>query len=95
MEISNSLDCVRHISEEYRRFLKTTLRLCDDHIRNQFEEQIREMKVVINDPDITLGRDHKKDRSLEALVQEGIVHPGPLQPNWPFGKERERPYSAP
>ena len=88
MATSNALDCVRHIIEEYRRFLKTSLRLYDEHLRHQFEEQIREMEVVVKGPYVTLGRDYKKGLTLEELAREGVVHRGLLDLNWPFGEEK-------
>lgn len=80
-----AVSCVRHLMDEYRRFLRTTYRLADPHLRQQFEEHIQNTDVIIKGPYVTLGRDFALGRRLAELVAEGIGHKDLLRLHWNFG----------
>ncbi len=71
-----AVSCVRHLMEEYRRFLRTTYRLADPHLSHQFEQHVNEADVLIKGPYVTLAQDFAQGKTLEELVTEGIsLHP--------------------
>jgi hypothetical protein len=41
---------VRHLIEEYRRFLRTSYRFLDPHLRDQFEAHLAQADVVVRGP---------------------------------------------
>ena len=41
---------VRHLIEEYRRFLRTSYRSLDPHLRDQFEAHLAQADVVVRGP---------------------------------------------
>ncbi len=71
--------------DEYRRFLRTTYRLADPLLRQQFEEHIRDTDVIIKGPYVTLARDFASGKTLDDLVEEGIAHRDLLRLDWSFG----------
>ena len=79
---------VRNLIDEYRSFLRTSFRLLDDHLRNQFEEHLAQADVVVKGPYVTLARDFALGQTLRELVQQGVAHPDILKANWPFGENR-------
>lgn len=81
----SAVSCVRHIIDEYRRFLKTSYRFLDPHLRNQFERHLTGTGVVVKGPYVTLSRDFVRGRTLRALVNDGFADAGLLEANWPFG----------
>jgi hypothetical protein len=83
-----AVSCVRHLMDEYRRFLRTTYRLADPKLRQQFEEHIRDTDVIIKGPYVTLARDFASGKTLAELVAEGVGHKDLLRLHWSFG---ERP----
>ena len=38
---------VRHVIEEYKRFLQTSFRFLDPHLRKQFEAHLQQMDVLV------------------------------------------------
>jgi hypothetical protein len=78
---------VRHVVEEYKRYLRTTFRFLDPHLRQQFEEHLQGMDVLVRGPYVTLARDFERGTRLRNLVDEGVLDPGILRPAWPFGDE--------
>jgi hypothetical protein len=81
----SAVSCVRHIIDEYRRFLKTSYRFLDPHLREQFERHLTGTGVVVKGPYVTLSRDFVRGRTLKALVEEGLAEAGLLEAKWPFG----------
>jgi hypothetical protein len=82
----SAVTCVRHIIEEYRRFLKTSYRFLDPHLRDQFERHLSETGVVVKGPYVTLSRDFERGRSLKTLAEDGLVDADLLRVKWPFGE---------
>ena len=83
----SAVSAVHHVIEEYKRFLRTSYRFLDPHLREQFEEHLREGEVVVKGPYVTLSRDFERGKTLRALVDEGLVVPDLLKAQWPFGDE--------
>ncbi|MGQ0669706.1 MAG: DEAD/DEAH box helicase [Actinomycetota bacterium] len=79
---------VGHVVEEYKRFLRTSFRFLDPHLREQFEEHLRQMDVLVRGPYVTLARDYERGKRLRELAGEGVLDPGVLDAKWPFGEER-------
>ncbi|MDP2897578.1 MAG: DEAD/DEAH box helicase [bacterium] len=86
MKVS-AVAAVRHLIDEYRRFLRTSYRFLDDHLREQFEQHLRQAEVVVRGPLVTLSRDFQRGKTLKELVDEGLLDPDILRANWPFGNE--------
>ncbi len=83
----NAPAAVRHLIEEYRRFLRTTYRFLDPALRGQFEVHLASADVVVRGPYVTLARDFLLGPTLDAMVQEGLVEGKLLKAAWPFGKK--------
>ncbi|MBI4607679.1 MAG: DEAD/DEAH box helicase [Candidatus Rokubacteria bacterium] len=82
------LTAVRHVVEEYKRFLRTSYRFHDEHLKRQFEEHLQQVDVVVRGPLVTLTRDFRMGQPLRALAEEGVVHRDLLRAHWPFGEDR-------
>lgn len=80
------VQCVRHLIDEYRRFLRSSYRLADPQLRDQFEQHVNEIDVLVKGPYVTLARDFATDKTLEKLVRDGVGHPDLLRLKWSFGK---------
>lgn len=81
----NIPQAVRELVGEYRRFLRTSYRFLDDHLRRQFEAHLDRSEVIVRGPYVTLGRDFARGRSLSAIAQTGDLVPDLLRARWPFG----------
>ncbi len=77
---------VRHVIESYRRFLRTSFRFLDPHLRRQFEAHLQTTDVLVRGPYVTLAREFERGLTLKALVAEGLLHPALLDGQWPFGE---------
>lgn len=77
---------VRHVVEEYKRFLRTSFRFLDPRLREQFEAHLQQMDVLVRGPYVTLAREFERGRRLSDLVHEGILDAGVLRARWPFGE---------
>jgi len=84
----NIPQAVRHLIEEYRRFLRTSYRFLDPHLRRQFEAHLAEADVVVRGPYVTLARDFERARTLRQLVEAGRIDKELLRAHWPFGVDR-------
>jgi len=82
---TSAVACVNHLIEEYRRFLRTSYRFLDPHLREQFEAHLAQADVVVKGPYVTLSRDFKLGRTLQQLVETGEAHTDLVRVNWPFG----------
>src|SRR3972149_2132533 len=69
----NIPQAVRHLIEEYRRFLRTSYRFLDPRLRRQFEAHLAEADVVVRGPYVTLARDFERARTLRPLVEAGRI----------------------
>jgi len=56
---------VRHVIEEYKRFLRTSFRFLDPHLREQFEAHLQQMDVLVRGPYVTLARDFERGAHLQ------------------------------
>ena len=83
----SAVTAANHVIEEYKRFLHTSYHFLDPRLRTQFEEHLERADVVVKGPFITLARDFLRTAMLADLADEGIVAPGILKANWPFGDE--------
>ena len=81
----SAMACVNHLIREYRRFLKTSYRFLDDHLRQQFEAHLAQAEVVVKGPYVTLARDFEQGVSLKELAAQGRLDERLLAANWPFG----------
>jgi ATP-dependent helicase YprA (DUF1998 family) len=87
MKIS-AVSCVHHLVEEYRRFLRTSYRFLDDHLRRQFEQHLAEIDVVVKGPFVTLTQGFQLGVTLRQLVESGRAERDLLKARWPFGEDR-------
>ena len=76
---------VRHLTAQYRQFIRSTYRLADDHLREQFEHQIENAEALVKGPYVTLARDFERGETLEQLVAQGCGHSDLRKLKWPFG----------
>jgi len=81
----NIPQAVRELIAEYRRFLKTSYRFLDDHLRRQFEEHLNQADVVVKGPYVTLARDFAPGATLQELIRQGKLVPELARAHWPFG----------
>lgn len=72
------LAAVRHVVEEYKRFLRTSYRFYDEHLKAQFEAHLQGVDVVVRGPYVTLTRDFQVGRMLRQVADEGVVVPAVL-----------------
>ncbi len=76
---------VRHLIEEYRRFLRTSYRFLDKRLRDQFDEHLAKADVIVKGPYVTLAREFKPGATLKAFVESGRGAPDLLRARWAFG----------
>lgn len=84
----NIPQAVNDLIQEYRRFLKTSYRFLDDHLRKQFEDHLARTDVIVKGPYVTLARDFVRGRSLQELADDEVIDRALLKANWPFGEGR-------
>jgi len=75
---------VRHVADEYRRFIKSTYRLTDPALRAQFERHVNEADVLVKGPYVTLARDFEVGATLSTLLAEGLGPDSLARLNWSF-----------
>ncbi|WP_018289696.1 hypothetical protein [Verrucomicrobium sp. 3C] len=56
------IESVRHLTAEYRSFIKSSYRLADPKLREQFEQHVERAEVLIKGPYVTLARDFAPGR---------------------------------
>jgi hypothetical protein len=78
---------VRHIADEYRRFIKSSYRLADPALRTQFERHVDDADVLVKGPYVTLTREFERTTPLASLTASGIGHASLAKLHWPFGDE--------
>lgn len=76
---------VRHVADEYRRFIKSTYRLADQDLREQFERHVNEAEVLVKGPYVTLAREFQTGATLASLVAEGVGPNALTRLKWSFG----------
>ncbi|HHH47906.1 MAG TPA: DEAD/DEAH box helicase [Gammaproteobacteria bacterium] len=84
---SSAVASVHHLIEDYRRFLRTSYRFLDPHLRAQFEAHLAQADVVVKGPYVTLSRDFMLGQTLQELVDAGSVELELLKAHWPFGDQ--------
>lgn len=82
--MSGVVEQVRHLVGTYRRFIKSSYRLADNHLRAQFEEHVEGAEVLVKGPYVTLARDFLAERTLPDLLAEGVGDPRLVKLNWAF-----------
>ncbi|MGH9575974.1 MAG: DEAD/DEAH box helicase, partial [Terriglobales bacterium] len=80
------VESVRHLIGQYRSFIKSSYRLADPKLREQFEQHVEGVEVLVKGPYITLSRDFADGRPLADVLASGIGHPGLASLRWPFGQ---------
>ena len=65
MSVSRIL-AVRHLIDEYKRFLGTSHRFLDPDLRKQFNEHFSRANVVVRGPFVTLTRDFAQSGSMPS-----------------------------
>ncbi|MFP5288789.1 MAG: DEAD/DEAH box helicase, partial [Thermoanaerobaculia bacterium] len=76
---------VRHLIDQYRRFLRTSYRFLDEHLRRQFEEHLARIDVVVKGPYVTLAREFHTGNTLGALIAADEADAELARLRWPFG----------
>jgi superfamily II DNA/RNA helicase len=76
---------VRHLIDQYRRFLRTSYRFLDEHLRRQFEEHLAKIDIVVKGPYVTLAREFHRGRTLQDLIASGEADAELARLHWPFG----------
>jgi ATP-dependent helicase YprA (DUF1998 family) len=74
-----------HLIDQYRRFLRTSYRFLDEHLRRQFEAHLAEIDVVVKGPYVTLAREFHSGKTLKALIDSGAASAELARLRWPFG----------
>jgi ATP-dependent helicase YprA (DUF1998 family)/very-short-patch-repair endonuclease len=80
------VESVRHLIDEYRSFIRSSYRLADPKLREQFEQHVNGAEVLVKGPYVTLAKDFAKGTSVRNLLDAGVGHPDLLRLNWPFGQ---------
>lgn len=75
---------VRHLIDQYRRFLRTSYRFLDERLRKQFEDHLARIDVVVKGPYVTLAREFESGHRLGDLVAAGALDAEVARLNWPF-----------
>lgn len=79
------IESVRHLIEQYRSFIKSSYRLADPRLREQFEEHVNRAEVLVKGPYVTLARDFAEGHRLDQVLASGCGHANLARFNWPFG----------
>ncbi|HZP92169.1 MAG TPA: DEAD/DEAH box helicase [Burkholderiales bacterium] len=79
------VESVRHLIAEYRSFIKSSYRLADLRLREQFERHVEGAEVLVKGPYVTLARDFALGTPLAGVLGSGCGHPQLVRLNWPFG----------
>lgn len=90
---------VRHVADQYRRFIKSSYRLADDALRRQFEQQIDDAEVLVRGPYVTLAREFAPGVTLRALIEADAAPAELARLQWPFAEaplyaHQERAYRS-
>lgn len=80
------VESVRHLIEQYRSFIKSSYRLADPRLREQFERHVEGAEILVKGPYVTLSRDFASSRPLADIIGSGIGHEDLLKLHWPFGQ---------
>ncbi|MBI3916308.1 MAG: DEAD/DEAH box helicase [Betaproteobacteria bacterium] len=78
------VESVRHLVGEYRSFIKSSYRLADPKLREQFERHVEGAEVLVKGPYVTLSRDFAEGKTLADVLASGSGHPDLARLHWPF-----------
>lgn len=79
------IESVRHLIEQYRSFIKSSYRLADTKLRDQFEEHVNRAEILVKGPYVTLARDFAEGHRLDSILESGCGHLELANFHWPFG----------
>ena len=79
------VESVRHLIAEYRSFIKSSYRLADHGLREQFERHVDDAEMLVKGPYVTLSRDFAEGRTLAEILRSGCGNPALARLHWPFG----------
>ncbi len=79
------VESVRHLIGQYRSFIKSSYRLADPKLREQFEAHVNGAEVLVKGPYVTLSRDFAGGMPLAGMLASGCGHPQLARLHWPFG----------
>lgn len=80
------VESVQHLTAQYRSFIKSSYRLADPHLRDQFEQHVNGADVLVKGPYVTLARDFAPGKPLAEVLADGAGHRDLARLKWPFGK---------
>lgn len=80
------IESVRHLTDQYRSFIRSSYRLADPKLRAQFEAHVNGADVLVKGPYVTLSRDFAPGPALADLLDQGVGHADLAKLNWPFGR---------
>ena len=83
----NIPQAVHELIGEYRRFLRTSYRFLDPHLRRQFEDHLAQSEVIVRGPYVTLAREYERGATLSELIEQDRLVPDLKRANWVFGSE--------
>lgn len=78
------IESVRHLTDRYRSFIKSSYRLADPQLREQFEAHVNGADVLVKGPYVTLSRDFAPGPTLAELLADGCGHRDLAHLRWAF-----------
>ncbi|MBI5899705.1 MAG: DEAD/DEAH box helicase [Rhodocyclales bacterium] len=79
------VESVRHLIGQYRSFIRSSYRLADPKLREQFEAHVDGAEVLVKGPYVTLSRDFVAGMPLADVLASGCGHRQLAGFHWPFG----------
>lgn len=79
------VESVRHLIGQYRSFIRSSYRLADPKLREQFEAHVDGAEVLVKGPYVTLSRDFVAGMPLADVLASGCGHAQLARFHWPFG----------
>ncbi len=84
----NIPQAVHSLIGEYRRFLNTSCRFPDGHLKKRFESHPAWTDVIVKGPYVTLAHDFGLGHSLRELADSGRLDPEVLKAHCALGEGR-------
>jgi ATP-dependent helicase YprA (DUF1998 family) len=72
----NPLQATRRIRDDYTRYLKTIYFFRDAELRSQFWQALATPDFLVRGPLLEAATPYRLGRTIEEMVEEGILHPG-------------------
>jgi ATP-dependent helicase YprA (DUF1998 family)/very-short-patch-repair endonuclease len=79
------VESVQHLIAQYRSFIRSSYRLADPRLREQFEQHVNRADILVKGPYVTLARDFAEALPLDQVLGSGCGHPQLGRLHWPFG----------